>query len=62
MRQVSREQRAPRGVGGVDLPPTRPVATWVATALACLLVLLALLAPDELSRLTPGGFVILTME
>jgi hypothetical protein len=35
---------------------------WVATTLACLLVLLALLAPDELSRFTPGVFVSVPLE
>jgi hypothetical protein len=35
---------------------------WVATTLACLLVLLALLAPDELSRFTPGLFVSVPLE
>ena len=59
---MSREQRTTRGAGGVDLPPARTVATWAATALACLLVLLALLAPDELSRLTPGVFVSVPIE
>jgi hypothetical protein len=59
---VSRAHRAPCGVGDVDLPPARPIATWAATVLACLLVLLALLAPEELSRLTPGGFVSVPME
>jgi hypothetical protein len=59
---VSRDQRAPPGAGDVDLPRARLVATWAATVLACLLVLLALLAPDELSRLTPGVFVSVPIE
>jgi hypothetical protein len=59
---VSREQRATHGAGGVDVPPARTVAAWAATALACLLVLLALIAPDELSRLTPGVFVSVPIE
>ena len=59
---VSRAHRAPRGDGDVDLPYTHPIAAWVATTLACLLVLLALLAPDDLSRLTPGVFVSVPLE
>jgi hypothetical protein len=51
-----------RGAGDVDLPRARSLATWAATTLACLLVLLALLAPDELSRLTPGAFVSVPLE
>ena len=59
---MSGEQRATHAAGGVDLPPARTVATWASTAMACLLVLLALLAPDELSRLTPGAFVSVPIE
>ena len=59
---MSGEQEAPRGADDADLPRARPLATWAATALAGLLVLLALLAPDELSRLTPGVFVSIPME
>jgi hypothetical protein len=59
---VSRGHRAARGAGHVDLPRARTLATWAATTLACLLVLLALLAPDELSRLTPGVFVSVPLE
>jgi hypothetical protein len=59
---MSRAHRAPRGAGDVDLSPARPLVSWAATALACLLVLLALLAPDELSRLRPGLFVSVPLE
>ena len=57
-----RGYRAGRGADDVGLPRVRPVAAWAATTLACLLVLLALLAPDELSRLTPGVFVSVPLE
>ncbi|HET9780099.1 MAG TPA: CDP-alcohol phosphatidyltransferase family protein [Propionibacteriaceae bacterium] len=59
---MSRGRRAGRGFDDVGLPRARPLATWAATTLACLLVLLALLAPDELSRLTPGVFVSVPLE
>jgi hypothetical protein len=59
---VSGTRRALRGTGDVDLPKTHPIAKWVATTLACLLVLLALLAPDEVSRFTPGVFVSVPLE
>jgi hypothetical protein len=59
---VLRGYRAGRGADDVGLPRVRPVAAWAATTLACLLVLLALLAPDELSRLTPGVFVSVPLE
>jgi hypothetical protein len=62
VQQVSRGRRAGRGVDDVGLPRARPLATWAATTLACMLVLLALLAPDELSRLTPGVFVSVPLE
>jgi hypothetical protein len=62
VQQVSRGRRAGRGVDDIGLPWVRPLATWAATTLACLLVLLALLAPDELSRLTPGVFVSVPLE
>ena len=44
------------------MPRPHPIAGWVVTALACLLVLLALLAPEEFSRLTPGVFVSVPLE
>jgi hypothetical protein len=44
------------------VPKAHPIAAWVATTLACLFVLLALLAPDELSRFTPGVFVSVPLE
>jgi hypothetical protein len=62
VQQVSRGRRAARGVDDVGLPQARPLATWAPTTLACLFVLLALLAPDELSRLTPGVFVSVPLE
>jgi hypothetical protein len=40
----------------------RPVMAWVVTGLAGLLVLLALNAPNELERLTPGAFVRVPVE
>ncbi len=40
----------------------RTVAAGVTTALACALVLFALIAPNELSRLTPGAFVRIPVE
>jgi len=39
-----------------------PVAGRVITALACLLVLFALIAPNEITRLTPGAFVRIPLE
>jgi hypothetical protein len=53
----------PDGVTGGDDPQgERPVAAWVRTALAGLLVLFALIAPNEISRLTPGAFVRIPVE
>lgn len=40
----------------------RLVVAWVTTGLAALLVLFALVAPNELGRLTPGAFVRLPLE
>lgn len=40
----------------------RRVAAWVLTALACLLVLFALVAPDQLSQFTSGAFVRIPVE
>jgi hypothetical protein len=40
----------------------RTAAAWSATALACLLVWFALVAPNDLSRLTPGAFLRLPVE
>jgi hypothetical protein len=59
---VSDAHQAPHGAGDVDLVSGHPIAAWVSTLLACLLVLVALLAPDEFSRLTPGGFVSVPLE
>src|SRR3954454_3074355 len=35
----------------------RRVAAWTATVLACLLVLFALMVPNDLTRIEPGDFV-----
>jgi hypothetical protein len=40
----------------------RTVAAWALTALACLLVLFALVAPNDVSRYTPGAFVRIPLE
>ncbi len=40
----------------------RPVVAWVITGLACLLVLFALVAPDQIGRLTPAAFVRIPLE
>jgi hypothetical protein len=40
----------------------RRVAAWVTTALACLFVLFALIAPEDLNRFTPGAFVRIPLE
>jgi hypothetical protein len=40
----------------------RPVAARVTTALACVLVLFALIAPNEIGRLTAGAFVRIPLE
>ena len=40
----------------------RTAAAWVVTVLACLLVWFALVAPNELGRLTPGAFVRIPLE
>jgi len=49
-------------VGGDDLNGKHSVAAGVATALAGLLVFFALIAPDEISGLTPGAFVRIPVE
>src|SRR5690349_20743558 len=47
-------------------PPRRSglgvAASWTLTALACLLVWFALLAPDQLGRLSPGAFLRIPLE
>jgi hypothetical protein len=54
---TSHPERMPRGdTGG------RRVVARVTTALACLLVLFALVAPNELSRFTPWAFVRIPLE
>jgi hypothetical protein len=45
-----------------DQPEQRAVVPWVTTVLACLLVLFALIAPNEIGRFTPGAFVRVPME
>jgi hypothetical protein len=40
----------------------RRIASWVLTTLACLLVLFALVAPDQLSELTPLAFIRIPVE
>ena len=52
----SRDDAVP---GGVDL---RRVVSWAITAVAGVLVLFALLLPNEMSRLTPGEFVRIPVE
>jgi hypothetical protein len=49
---------------GDDAPARRkhPIAGRVATILACLLVLFALIAPNEITRLTPGAFLRIPLE
>ena len=42
--------------------PSRRIAAWLTTTLACVLVLLALLVPDEFGRLTPAAFVSIPLE
>jgi hypothetical protein len=59
---VSVAQQARPGAGDVDLARAHPIAAWLSTSFSCLLVLLALLAPDEFSRLTPGAFVSVPLE
>jgi hypothetical protein len=59
---VSYAHQAPHEAGDVDLARAHPIAACVSTLFACLLVLLALLAPDEFSRLTPGAFVSVPLE
>ena len=50
------------GAGGDDIDGGRPVVTRVTTGLAGLLVLVALIAPDRISHLTPGAFVRIPVE
>jgi len=45
-----------------ERPRVRSAAAGVVTLLACLLVWFALVAPNELGRLTPGAFVRLPLE
>ena len=59
---MSHAQQAPPEAGAVGAARAHPIAAWISTSFACLLVLLALLAPDEFSRLTPGAFVSVPLE
>ncbi|MGI8329523.1 sulfatase [Actinomadura scrupuli] len=45
-----------------DTRRRRPVLAWLTTALACLLVLFALLAPEKVGLLKPGAFVRIPVE
>ena len=45
-----------------DLVGRRRIAAWLATTLAGVLVLFALLAPDEFGRLTPAALVSIPLE
>ena len=44
------------------IPDTHALAAYLVTALACLLVLIVLTAPNELGRLTAGTFVTVPLE
>ena len=59
---MTSNRRASQQEGDNDPPSTRPVAAHLRTTLACLLVLFALLAPNEFSRLSPGTFVSVPLE
>jgi hypothetical protein len=59
---VSLAHQAEHGAGQVGPARAHPIAAWISTSFACLLVLLALLSPDEFSRLTPGAFVSIPLE
>lgn len=50
------------GSSGDDRRAKRSVGWWLTTALACLLVLVALIAPNQIGRLTPGAFVQIPLE
>ena len=39
-----------------------PFMTWVSAVLACLLVMFALIAPNDITRFTPGAFVRIPLE
>jgi hypothetical protein len=59
---LSRAHRALRRAGDTDLHPARRIAALLTTTLAWVLVLLALLAPDEFGRLTPAAFISIPLE
>jgi len=59
---VSHADRALPRAGDADVRPTRRIAAWLTTTLAGVLVLLALLAPDEFGRLNPAAFVSIPLE
>src|SRR5437899_4607974 len=59
------EDTAPEGSAPDEAgrrPRWRTVAAWLATALAGLLVLVALILPTRLSQLTPGAFLRIPVE
>jgi len=62
MSVLTRLRRRPAEEPAGDPPRWRTVLTRVTTVLAGLLVLFVLVAPDELSRLTPGALVRIPVE
>jgi hypothetical protein len=54
------DEHSPGDAG--DPSRARVVARWVTTTLACLLVLFALIAPNEITRFTPEAFVRIPLE
>src|SRR4051812_14852764 len=50
------------GDGVVGRRRGRRVLAWAMTTLACLFVLFALIAPNDVSRFTPGAFVRIPLE
>jgi hypothetical protein len=59
---MTSNRRASQEEGDNDPPSDRPVAAHLRTTLACLLVLFALLAPNEFSAFSPGTFVSVPLE
>jgi hypothetical protein len=60
--ETSGDEMSDGEAAGSRARPGRRVAAWVLTALACLLVLFALVAPDQISSITPGSFVRIPVE
>lgn len=54
--------RSPEAAAPAERRRARRVAAWTATALACLLVLFALMVPNDLTSVTPGEFVRIPLE